>query len=276
MAPNRGARLMVGDKVLLDAADPRITIPEPNEEIPLTVLSTFPYGIVEFLTSTILNKSWNAGLLKPTRPGTWACIRPYENRARFFSNRGCDKVATTVQYGRWQNCQNNTGVRHCQNQYVHGPMYTGVGEANEARHIRGHPHTQRTRECAECTMLSSRGKKIAVPVSKKRKRAVSSSGLTTEIRHPFLQSMVNGHVIDLAYFIALAIRHQMERHRRGVISIGPYVTQLARHFRLLNIAAQSSSLTLIGQMSLQGISSVLSMRMIEKQRGTYPPQYRLV
>ncbi|KAK5842965.1 hypothetical protein PVK06_005389 [Gossypium arboreum] len=66
-----------------------------------------------------------------------------------------------------------------------------------------------------------------------------------------------------------------ERHRKGVISIGPYVTRLARHFGLLNTVAQESSLTLIGQMSPQGISSMLSIRMIERHRGTYPPQYRL-
>ncbi|KAK5824214.1 hypothetical protein PVK06_018982 [Gossypium arboreum] len=87
--------------------------------------------------------------------------------------------------------------------------------------------------------------------------------------------MKNGHVIDLACFISLAIRHQTEQHKRGVISIGPYVTRLARHFGLLNTVAQSSSLTLIGQMSPQGILSMLSMRMIEKRHGTYPPQYRL-
>ena len=74
----------------------------------------------------------------------------------------------------------------------------------------------------------------------------------------------NGKVFDLAYFIALTIRHQTERHRRRVISIGPYVTQLAWHFGLLKTAAQSSSLTLIDQMSLQGISSMLNMRMIKK------------
>ncbi|PPR88577.1 hypothetical protein GOBAR_AA32109 [Gossypium barbadense] len=91
----------------------------------------------------------------------------------------------------------------------------------------------------------------------------------------FLWSMANGHVLDLAYFIALTIRHQMERYRRGVISIGPYVTRLARHFGLLNTVAQSSSLTLIGQMSPQGISSMLSMRMIAKRRGSQPLQYRL-
>ncbi|PPS11735.1 hypothetical protein GOBAR_AA08907 [Gossypium barbadense] len=75
----------------------------------------------------------------------------------------------------------------------------------------------------------------------------------------FLWCMSQGHVIDLAYFIALGIQHQT----------------LARHFGLLNTAAQESSLTLIDQMSPQGISSMLSMRMIERRQGTYPPQYRL-
>ncbi|PPS09811.1 hypothetical protein GOBAR_AA10831 [Gossypium barbadense] len=80
----------------------------------------------------------------------------------------------------------------------------------------------------------------------------------------FLWCISHGHVIDLTYFIALTIQHQTEWHRKGVISIGPYVTWLARHFMLLNIVAQSSSLTLMDQMSPQGISSMLSMRMIEK------------
>ncbi|PPS16306.1 hypothetical protein GOBAR_AA04270 [Gossypium barbadense] len=54
-----------------------------------------------------------------------------------------------------------------------------------------------------------------------------------------------------------------------------HTTRLARHFGLLNTAAQESSLTLIDQMSPQGISNMLSMRMIERRRGSYPPQYRL-
>ncbi|PPS09459.1 hypothetical protein GOBAR_AA11189 [Gossypium barbadense] len=64
-------------------------------------------------------------------------------------------------------------------------------------------------------------------------------------------------------------------HGHGVIFIGPYVTRLARHFGLLSTATIESSLTLIGQMFAQGISSMLSIRMIENRRGTYPPQYRL-
>ncbi|PPS19543.1 hypothetical protein GOBAR_AA01030 [Gossypium barbadense] len=40
-------QLKVGDRVLLDAADPYIVTTTPNEEIPLTVLSIFPFGTVE-------------------------------------------------------------------------------------------------------------------------------------------------------------------------------------------------------------------------------------
>ncbi|PPS16225.1 hypothetical protein GOBAR_AA04350 [Gossypium barbadense] len=43
-SPNQ---LKVGDKVLLDAADPHIVTTTPNEEIPLTVLSIFPFDTVE-------------------------------------------------------------------------------------------------------------------------------------------------------------------------------------------------------------------------------------
>ncbi|PPR92168.1 hypothetical protein GOBAR_AA28504 [Gossypium barbadense] len=40
-------QLKVGDRVLLDATDPHIVATTSNEEIPLTVLSIFPFGMVE-------------------------------------------------------------------------------------------------------------------------------------------------------------------------------------------------------------------------------------
>ncbi|PPR92489.1 hypothetical protein GOBAR_AA28184 [Gossypium barbadense] len=40
-------QLKVGDRVLLDATDPHIVATTSNEEIPLTVLSIFPFGTVE-------------------------------------------------------------------------------------------------------------------------------------------------------------------------------------------------------------------------------------
>ncbi|PPS10265.1 hypothetical protein GOBAR_AA10378 [Gossypium barbadense] len=43
-SPNQ---LQVGDTVLLDAVDPHIVTTTPNEEIPLTILSNFPFGTVE-------------------------------------------------------------------------------------------------------------------------------------------------------------------------------------------------------------------------------------
>ncbi|PPR84848.1 hypothetical protein GOBAR_AA35863 [Gossypium barbadense] len=94
-------------------------------------------------------------------------------------------------------------------------------------------------------------------------RRESTDVLTTHDAY-YLWCMANAYMTDLAYFIAFAIHHQIELHRKGVISIGPYVTHLARHFSLLNTAAQSSALTLIGQMSPQGITTMLHMRMIER------------
>ncbi|KAK5784823.1 hypothetical protein PVK06_039361 [Gossypium arboreum] len=91
-----------------------------------------------------------------------------------------------------------------------------------------------------------------------------STGVVNTYDAYFLWSMANGHIFNLAYFIALAICHQTEWHRKGVISIRPHVTRLARYFGLLNTATQASSLTLIGQMSPQGISSMLHMRMIKR------------
>ncbi|PPR90895.1 hypothetical protein GOBAR_AA29788 [Gossypium barbadense] len=71
-SPNQ---LKVGDKVLLDAADPLIATSEPNEEISLTVLNIFPYGTVEvihpkfgtfkFFTSNLLTESSNTRFSHP-------------------------------------------------------------------------------------------------------------------------------------------------------------------------------------------------------------------
>ncbi|PPR80569.1 hypothetical protein GOBAR_AA40146 [Gossypium barbadense] len=71
--------------------------------------------------------------------------------------------------------------------------------------------------------------------SKGGERALVSSTPTTSTSYG---ACSQGHVITLAYFIALAIQYQKKRHQKGIISIGPYVTMLARHFRLLNTAAQ--------------------------------------
>ncbi|PPR92318.1 hypothetical protein GOBAR_AA28353 [Gossypium barbadense] len=68
-SPNQ---LKVGDKVLLDAVDPHIFTTTPNEEIPLTVLSIFPFGMVE-----VSHPKFGTFKL-----GTWASLKPWPNRGR--------------------------------------------------------------------------------------------------------------------------------------------------------------------------------------------------
>ncbi|PPS12673.1 hypothetical protein GOBAR_AA07969 [Gossypium barbadense] len=78
-SPNQ---LQVSDTVLLDVVDPHIVTTTPNEEIPLTVLSIFPFGTVE-----VSNPKFST--FKHTRSGTRACLKPWPNR-------GSD---TAVRYG---------------------------------------------------------------------------------------------------------------------------------------------------------------------------------
>ncbi|PPS09569.1 hypothetical protein GOBAR_AA11079 [Gossypium barbadense] len=58
-------QLKVGDKILLDAADPHITTSESNRAIPFTVLNIFPYGTVEVAHSKFRTFKVNSSHLKP-------------------------------------------------------------------------------------------------------------------------------------------------------------------------------------------------------------------
>lgn len=91
----------------------------------------------------------------------------------------------------------------------------------------------------------------------------------------YLWRIETSHIFDLAYFIAFAFRYQTDHHRKGPIYLGPYVTHLARHFGLLNTPEQSSTLTLVGQMPPQDISSMIHIRMIDLRRRVDLPQNRL-
>ncbi|KAK5838553.1 hypothetical protein PVK06_007284 [Gossypium arboreum] len=58
-------QLKIGDRVLLDTADPYIVTTTPNEEIPLTVLSIFPFGTVEVRHPKFSTFKVNNTRLKP-------------------------------------------------------------------------------------------------------------------------------------------------------------------------------------------------------------------
>ncbi|PPS10707.1 hypothetical protein GOBAR_AA09936 [Gossypium barbadense] len=100
-------QLKVGGRVLLDVADPHIVATTPNEEIPLTVLSIFPFGTVEVSHPKFGSFKVNNTRLKPyfdemdsrneefsteTQPSTLACLGPCENRAKISPNTGYDKM----------------------------------------------------------------------------------------------------------------------------------------------------------------------------------------
>ncbi|PPR88224.1 hypothetical protein GOBAR_AA32464 [Gossypium barbadense] len=155
-------------------------------------------------------------------------------------------------------------------------------------------------------MSSSHGKKAAIPASKKRKGASFSSGpivktVITNYDDPgTVQFHLGGLVCQLSvpkFGTVLGLYteefkeendlHAFNRHIHrsplrcwdelvpGRDTYNPSRSKASDLPPSLSTAAQESSLTLIGQMFLQGMSSMLSMRMIKKRGGTYPPQYRL-
>ncbi|PPS00077.1 hypothetical protein GOBAR_AA20590 [Gossypium barbadense] len=296
--------LKVGDKVLLDAADPHIATSEPNEEIPLTVLSIFPYGTVEVIHPKFATFKASNTRLKPyvdrvdSRDEKWFFHPHDQAHGRAVSCAHTTRGDTAVCYGRvkiGKNLSSTWDVIRLFFEIVEPTLefYLTFHLQTIMTNFENHGMVQfylgglvrQDLVPTSATYDPSCSKALALLLSLRYLHAIlaytltgrrESTGFVTTHDAYFLWSMANGHVLDLAYFIALAIRHQTERHRRGVIFIGPYVTGLARHFGLLNIVAQSSSYTLIGQMSPQGISSMLSMRIIGKRRGNYPPQCRLM
>ncbi|PPS04812.1 hypothetical protein GOBAR_AA15850 [Gossypium barbadense] len=309
-SPNQ---IKVGDNVLLDAADPRITTLESNEEIPLTVLSIFPYGTVEvshpkfgtfkYTMSSSRGKKTTVLALKKQK-GASSSGSTVEIRHSYLQfSPGNQEELFAIQRAR------PLGVGHCIDwTTLEQPTYLElILELFSTFHVQDvmtnfdDPRTVQfrlgdlvhqlsvpefsialglyTEEFMNENNLDTLCHHIHYSPLKYRYTLVPGRRESTDVINIhdtyFLWSMENGYVLDLAYFIAFAIRHQTEWHQRGVISIRPYMTLLARRFGFLNTAAQSSSLSHIGQMSPQGISSMLSMRMIEKRRGTHPPQYCL-
>ncbi|PPR93310.1 hypothetical protein GOBAR_AA27360 [Gossypium barbadense] len=215
-SPNQ---LKVGDTVLLDSVDPHIVTTTPNEEIPLTVLSIFPFGIVEvshpkFGTfkvhyviierkegrGPILKETWGLGsssvvMMNNDDPGTihfrlGGLVRGHE--------------CTTTQYPHlpplcWKALATLFQLRPQPLEGLSSPPFPTISPCHIGTHLDWEERKHQRRQ------------------------------------HPqHLLFMVHGKCTrDRLY----CFRHQTERHRKGMIYIGPYVTCLARHFDLLNIAA---------------------------------------
>ncbi|PPR94853.1 hypothetical protein GOBAR_AA25812 [Gossypium barbadense] len=108
-SPNQ---LKVGDKVLLDVADPHIVTTTPNEEISLTVLSIFPFSTVEvshpnFSAHTARHTGVPKAMAKEGKKHGHV-IRPY--RSRVNTGMGMEKHGRAK--GKARFCFFDTGVRH--------------------------------------------------------------------------------------------------------------------------------------------------------------------
>ncbi|PPR97501.1 hypothetical protein GOBAR_AA23169 [Gossypium barbadense] len=268
-SPNQ---LKVSDTVLLDAVDPYIVTTTPNEEIPLTVLSIFLFGMVE--VSHPKFSTFKKFLIQvfPQRHGqshrpSMSSSRGKKTTVPASKNRkGASSSAEAGRYIDWAT------VEQVQMADAIRSLLTTDSWELFFRIIEPTYLELRMELCStfhlQTVMISmalynpSRSKASVLPPSLRYLHAIlahtitgkrESTGVVNTHDVYFLWCMLQGHVIDLAYFIALAIQHQTERHRKRVIFISPYVIRLARHFGLLNTVAQESSFTLIGQMSPQGI-----------------------
>ncbi|PPS08835.1 hypothetical protein GOBAR_AA11809 [Gossypium barbadense] len=270
-SPNQ---LKVGDKVLLDATDPHIVTTTPNEEIPLTVLSIFPFGRVEVSHPKFGTFKVNITRLKPyfdeidSRNEEYhVIVKRKENHRTYFKeeegsilfhgpNRGNLSPSPTVSPRAPGRTVPNTSSPTLNCRPLYRLDYEFQGE-NELHALSRHIHFSlskcwHTLAPSTASYNPSRSKASVLPPSLRYLHAIlahtitgrrESTGVVNIHNIYFLWCMSQGYIIDLAYFITLAIQHQTEWHRNG--------------------------------MSPQGISSMLSMRMIEMCRGTYPPQYRL-
>ncbi|PPS00974.1 hypothetical protein GOBAR_AA19686 [Gossypium barbadense] len=112
-------QLKVGDKVLLDAADSHIVTTKTNEEIPLTILSIFPFSTVEDHVETGQRFSLARATINRHDRATW----PWVNLPKQHGHATCpclETVAEPVKLTRvydmampsnhGRTCQNNTGV----------------------------------------------------------------------------------------------------------------------------------------------------------------------
>ncbi|PPS20365.1 hypothetical protein GOBAR_AA00206 [Gossypium barbadense] len=298
-------QLKVRDKVLLDAVVPHIVTTTSNEEIPLTVLGIFPFGTVEvshpkFGTFKAFHRDTAKYTTMSSSHGKKAVV-PASKKRKGASSSSSSTVEVRHPFLRFPIGPQEELFQILQarpliaGRYIDWAAVEQVQlaeefkEENDLHALNRHIHRSPS-QCWDAlvpngaTYNPSRSKALALPPSLRYLHAILTHTVTrrresTDVVNThndyFLWCMSHGQVIDRAYFISLAIQHQTEQHRKGVISFGPYVTRLARYFWLLSTASQESSLTLIGQMSPQGISSMLSIRMIKKCQGTYPPQYRL-
>ncbi|PPR85944.1 hypothetical protein GOBAR_AA34747 [Gossypium barbadense] len=182
--------------VLFDATDPHIVATTPNEEIPLTVLSIFPFSTVEVTHPKFGTfKTWE----KRTTPDTAVRTQRPKEHGRVLNVRRAQIQYSRItqaeirEHGRvtWPCTPKSINTLHYSlSSPLKNPNPSRCNSTRPPRHARALPPTPfltLNPPFLALRMSSSHGKKVVVPASKKRNRASTSSGPTVEVRHPFLR-----------------------------------------------------------------------------------------
>ncbi|PPS00903.1 hypothetical protein GOBAR_AA19759 [Gossypium barbadense] len=183
-------QLKIRDRLLLEATDPHIVATTPNEEIPLTVLSIFPFGKVQvshpkFCTFKVFHrdKAKHTGVWeKRTKPDTAMCTHTPKEHGRGLNVRRAQ--IQNLRITRAKIGEHGLVTWPCAPKSINTLHYSLSSPLKNPNPI---CHNSTRAPCHARTMSSSQGKKTTVPASKKTNRASSSAGPTTKIRHPLLQ-----------------------------------------------------------------------------------------
>ncbi|PPR80831.1 hypothetical protein GOBAR_AA39883 [Gossypium barbadense] len=292
-------QLKVGDKVLLDAADPHIVTARPNEEIPLTVLSIIPFAekLARAVNTPVSNTrgqtcqiNMGVGLAytgmgeanKARHDRTTLPCEP--TRPIMSSSRGKKIIVPTSK--KWKGASSSVGPTT----KIHHPLLQFPQQAQLADVIRAlltpdpwelffgiieptyleltmklcsmfHLQTVMTNYDDPGMVQFRLGElicQLSVP------EFGTALGLyTEEFKKENELHALTGHI----HFSPSKCLHTLAPGAASYNLSRSKVSVLPPSLRII--------LDPIGQMSPQGILSMLSMRMIERCRGTYPSQYRL-
>ncbi|PPS00325.1 hypothetical protein GOBAR_AA20339 [Gossypium barbadense] len=230
-------QLKVGDKVLLDIVDLHIVTTTPNEEIPLMVLSIFPFGTMEVSHPKFVT-------FKHTRPETRVCLKPWPNRGRDTIVRD-DHVEARHDFPKTQSV---------------------INPHSRARRLRSHPQ----REVGDWVLhryeLQRKFSTHSLNFHKLRTRSYFkyyAHDPSPQALAPLSSTYNPSRSKALALPSSLRYLHAILAH-----------TLIGRR-ESIGIVNTHDAYYLWCMANAHGIMTMLHMRMIERRRGTDPPQYRL-
>ncbi|PPS15178.1 hypothetical protein GOBAR_AA05413 [Gossypium barbadense] len=249
-SPNQ---LKVGDRVLLDATDPHIVTTTLNEEIPLTVLSIFSFGTVEVSHPKFGTFKVNTGV-----------------------NTGMEMEKHRRAKGKARFCFFDRGVRHARaikpwtTIHGHGTLY----HHREARRPRSHPQRDVGDRVLPRYGLQSKFGTHSLSFRKLRRKSYfryyahdPSLQVAASARLPRAMVMTNNDDPGTIHF------------RLGGLVCAKSVLEFGVALELYtNEFMEEEDMNALPRnihISPSDITTMLHMRMIERQRGTDPSQYHL-